>query len=512
MAVPFQAVAALLVLSAVAAAGRAEASTGAKPQDALVLITSYSRQGCLPSHGLVVGDGSLVVASYPAVFEEFSGGRHRLARGITVASPFRGDVVDAEIVASDARKRLALLQVPWRGHPTLRLADDRSIANADRMTMVGMPRVLDLLFGKSRSPVEASALFQEATASVDYVAVRDGKPSFALLQGSGDLSVSWAGAPVLLPDTSDAAATVSFLFVNGAAEVGVLNRMEALTGRVRSLEPVTGREAEHVAPDEARAAFLLSVRIGDLSGHKQYEETAAECRKFMELRPQCFYGYVHAALAAEQLQQAAEADRLYQEAMARSPDSAIAKVSYAAFLDRQDRTAEAVEVLESLWPRVALRPYLSNALCALLAKRHEHNRCIRFLEEALAVDPNNAHALIGLGNSHNALQEYGAAADAFGKAVTLWPDHDAVGAHYARNLELAGRLDEAEVQYRKAVQAHPENEFGHHSFADFLVHQRPELRTEALNEARAALRVHAGTATDRAKVERLIQDLEAKGP
>jgi tetratricopeptide (TPR) repeat protein len=466
----------------------------------------------MSSHGLVIGDGSLVVAFYPAVFEEFSGGRHRLARGITVASPFRGDVVDAEMVASEARRRLALLWVPWRDHPALRLADDKDIANADRMTVIGMPRVIELLSGKSRSPIEPSDLFQETTAGVDHVAVREGQPSFVLLQGGGSLSLPWAGAPVLLPDTGDAAAAVLFLFVNGAAEAGVLNRMEDLADRAGDLEPATAHAAEHVAPDEARAAFLLSVRIGCLLGHKQYEETAAACRKFIELRPKCYYGYVHAAMAAEQLQQTTEADRLYQEAATRSPDSALAKVSYAAFLERQDRTAEAIQVLESLWPRLALRPYLSNAISTLLTQRHERNRAIRFLEEALAVDPNNAHALIGLGNHHHALREYAAAADAFGKAAAMWPEHEAVRAHYARNLELAGRLDEAQVQYRQAVQAHPGNEFGHHSFASFLARHRPELRAEALNEARAALRVHAGSAADRAKVEQLIRDLEAKEP
>jgi len=292
----------------------------------------------------------------------------------------------------------------------------------------------------------------------------------------------------------------------------VLSRLDELAQRVRGSEPMTASAREPGRPENAREAFVLSVRITDLAGHKQYEETAAACRKFIELRPKCFYGYINAAMAAEQLQQGSEADRLYQEAMTQSPDSAIARVSYAGFLDRQDRTAEAVQVLEPLWPRTALQPYLFDALCTVLTKRHEHNRCIRYLEESLAVDPNNASALIRLGNNHNALREYDAAADAFGKAADLWPEHQAVRAHFARNLELAGRWDEAEAQYRKAVQAHPENGFGHRSFADFLVHHRPELRTEALNEARAALRVHDGSAADRAKVERLIQDLEAKGP
>jgi len=172
---------------------------------------------------------------------------------------------------------------------------------------------------------------------------------------------------------------------------------------------------------------------------------------------------------------------------------------------------EALQVLEPLWRRTALRPYLSDAICTVLIKQREYARCIRFLEEALAVEPNNAYALIHLGNSRNTLQEYGAAADAFGKAAQLWPEHDEVRAHCARNLELAGRLDEAEMQYRQSVYAHPESEYAHHMFASFLARHRPELKAEALSEARTALRVHTGDAGDREKVERLIKNLEGKG-
>jgi len=280
-----------------------------KPQDALVLVTSHWRETRMSSHGLVVGDGSLVVALYPAVFDELAGGRHRLAKRVTVASPYWGDVADAEIVASDARKHLAILQVPWRGHPSLRLAGDKSIADADRMMVVGMPRVIEMLSGKSRGPVDASALFQEATAGVDYVAVREGKPSFVVLQGGGEISLPWAGTPILLPDTGRVAATVSSFLVNGGAEGEVLNRMGELVDRVRGVEPVTASETEHPLTENAREAFLLTVRIAALFGNEKYEETAAECRKLIELRPQCFYGYVYAAIAAEELGQASEADR-----------------------------------------------------------------------------------------------------------------------------------------------------------------------------------------------------------
>jgi hypothetical protein len=49
-------------------------------------------------------------------------------------------------------------------------------------------------------------------------------------------------------------------------------------------------------------------------------------------------------------------------------------------------------------------------------------------------------------------------------------------------------------------------------FASFLAHHRPECRAEALSEARTALRLPNDSASDRDKIERLIKDLESKGP
>jgi tetratricopeptide (TPR) repeat protein len=501
----------LLSLLVFTPVGRAGAAPG-RPQDALVLVSSEWRGAHTYSHGLVVGDGSLVVALYHAVFDELSEGRHRLTKRVTVASPAWGDVTDAEIVAWDAERRLALLQVPWRGHPALKLADDRRIVAADCMIVAGMAGVVDALSGKSQGEVDATALFQEVAIGVDYVAVRDGKPFLVRLREEGEVSVPWFGVPALLPDTGEVAAIVWAHSVSRVVEARVLNRMAELADRLRTLGPPATGTTEPVPVNQAREAFLLSVRIGALFGDRKYEQAAAACRKFIALRPKCFYGYVYAALAAEQLEQRDEAERCYLEAVVQASDSLTAKSAYAGFLDRRGHTEEAMQIFESLWQRTAWRPYLWDAICVALSHKQEHGRSCRFLEEALAVDPNNAYALIALGNHRNALREYAAAAEAFGKAAELCPEHETVRAHFAKNLELAGRDTEAEAQYRQAVAAHPKCEYAHHMFAGFLAQHRPEYREEALREARAALDLPNDSASDRDKIERLIRDLEAKGP
>ena len=205
-----------------------------------------------------------------------------------------------------------------------------------------------------------------------------------------------------------------------------------------------------------------------------------------------------------------EAERLYREGIARVPGSLTLRMSYIGFLDRGGRLDEAVQALEPLWQRVALRPYLATGVHSVLSKKHEHSRCVRFMEEALAVDPNNAYAWLYLGHNLTSLRDHGAAAETFTKALVLRPENHPTRGLLARSLEQAGRLEEAETHYRRFVELEPNSEYGHHLFADFLARHRPACRAEALQEARMALRLHDGTATDREKLIRLIQDLESR--
>lgn len=487
----------------------ADASAEVRPQEALVVVTSRGSGESVINQGIVIGDGSLVVMGDRGVFDTPDGRRRHLSGCLTVASPYLGDVTDAEVVAFDANMSLAVLRIPWRGHPALALAPDRSILNTEQVAVIGMPAVIEMLAGKRQPRVDLASPFAETTWPVDYVAVREGRPLFVRVQAAD--SVDWGVAPMLLPGTHQVAALALAQFKEGR-EGMVLNRLEGLAELLRGSAESDGKMGAKASRDQAPQAWDLYVQIWDLERQRRREERAAQCRKFIELRPRCFYGYMHAAEAAEQLGRTEEAERLYQEAVTHAPESFTARVAQARFLQRRGRPAEAVPIYESLWSHVSQRPYLALGLSEALTKMQEPARCCRFLEEALAVDPNEGALLIRLGNSRNALREYGAAADAFGKAAELLPEHESVRAHCARNLELAGCLEEAEIQYRKAVTAHPGCEFARHSFASFLAQHRPACRQEALKEAGAALRLQESNAGDRAKIERLIRDLEARGP
>lgn len=474
-----------------------------RPEDALVLVTSRVFGAGRMGHGFAVGDGTRIVTSSPAVFDQALGGQHRLIGCITVASPYLGVVADANLLAFDMYRSLVVLEVPWRGHPSLRLAGDASIADASRAILVGMPQVLAAVRTGQWDRLEGDVPFERIMAPIDYVALRRGIPHVLRIVPRQDMGADWSGVPILTAQRRETAAVLSTLSLRDrTAEGPVLNRARSLlTGSPRS---------ETVPPvGDAHEAFLLCLRLSRSLHTRQYEQAATQAGRLMALRPDCFYGYLEAAEAAERLGRPQEAEQLHQKALALAPDSMTASLSYAVFLEHQDRLDEAMRILERLWQRADKRPYLSGYVYAVLEKKQQYGRCIEFVEEALNIEPNNAYAWIHLGNCRNALGQYGQAAEAFGRALELRPRENSTRRALAYNLARAGRLEDAEAQYRKLLDIEPDDPLVHASFAMFLAEHRPERRAEALKEARTALGLPAGNDLSMEHVERLIRRLES---
>jgi tetratricopeptide (TPR) repeat protein len=490
-------------------AGPARAAQDARPQDVLVLVMSHVIEGNIGGLGTVIGDGSLIVAVRSAVVgRSTAGGQHRLAGCVTAASPYLGDVVEVEIVTVDEATGLVLLRTPWRGHPALRFADGGSIMDAERLVVIAMPAVASLLHARIQNPWAGRELFQETDAGVDYVAVREGRPVSVYLAANA-VSCLWTGAPILLPDRRRLAGVQVFAFADRQSEGPTANLVEELVTRQGEVARLVPGEPMP-RPESAQGAFLLYIRIWRSLTGKRQEQMAVECRRFLELRPNCSYGYTLAALAAEELGRMPEADQWHQKALRLAPDSVMANARYADFLDNRDRLDEAMQVIKRLWERAEVRPYLSNVVYSVLDKRREYARCLQLVHEALAVEPNNAIAWHNIGNCRNSQGDYSGAADAFARAGELRPEESSTREMVAINLMKARRWGEAEEQYRRAVAVEPNNAGLHHGLAYVLAQHRPESREEALQEARLARDLYGANAADRKRAENLIKKLESR--
>ena len=131
----------------------AETSTSNEPKDALVLIDMRSFMGRRAGSGFVIGNGTLVVTAHHLVFEESEQGRHEMSGLVFVASPYLGDACEAKIVAADEELDLAILEIPWKGHPALRLVDESGLLSAERLVVTGIPETVRSLGHSSHEPL-----------------------------------------------------------------------------------------------------------------------------------------------------------------------------------------------------------------------------------------------------------------------------------------------------------------------------------------------------------------------
>lgn len=176
-----------------------------RPEDSLVLVTSSVPAGILAGSGFVIGDGTLVVTARHMVFEESEQGQHEMLGLIRILSPYLGEACCAEIVGADERLDLAVLKVPWRGHPALKLADDQNIILAERVEIIGVPTLIHSIGPNADEPFPENLSFQREQLPIDFVAVRQQIPRFISLSEVGGLGPGWSGSPMLLPGASEAA-------------------------------------------------------------------------------------------------------------------------------------------------------------------------------------------------------------------------------------------------------------------------------------------------------------------
>ena len=96
------------------------------------------------------------------------------------------------------------------------------------------------------------------------------------------------------------------------------------------------------------------------------------------------------------------------------------------------------------------------------------NEGIGYLQAAVALRPENSHALLNLGREHHFLKRYDEAEACLRKVVKLNPK--SAGAHSAlgRTLSVQGKLDEAIACYRKAIELDPKSAEVHNNLAWLL--------------------------------------------
>ena len=152
---------------------------------------------------------------------------------------------------------------------------------------------------------------------------------------------------------------------------------------------------------------------------------------------------------------------LWEDSLAKAPDSVIANSHYGVLLLEAGRIDEAEQHLRRALERSPQDFMSLNGLARIFALRGRHDAAIGVLREALEV-PNvppekRAQTYAAIGSNELARHNVRGALDAYARAVELNPYLPDAHSGYGSALALAGHLDEALAEHRKAIQLAPDD-------------------------------------------------------
>jgi len=492
----------------------AETSASVKPQNALVMVNMRSVMGRRAGNGFATGDGTLVVTAHHLVFEESKQGRHEMAGLVSVISPYLGDGCEAKIIAANDKLDLAILKIPWKGHPALRLADESGLLSIERVVVIGMPEIIRSLGTGSYKPLPENFVVQRENLAVDSVVIsRQQIPWFISLSEIGQLGEGWSGSPMLLPDSTVVAGCFTELRRSKQGDMERLSAIGPAVTQVRHLLEQSCWEKSLIPsnstisqPKDGIDAFILYAQAYRHLMNEQYELASDSIEKFIGLRPESYLGYALAANNAEKNKKFDIAEQYYQKALKLNPEGTTLKIFYAQFFSdyQPDR---ALELCQDIWKFDKLKPTVALLMFNILSERGEYQRCAELLSEAVKVNPENAYLWFNLGACHFYLGKQDNAVANMTKAVELSPERGPFRGQLARLLEDIGKLDEAEKHFRELLKIEPNNPVVHFWLADFLAKHRPQAKDEALKEAQTALELPPKKSLPKQKIEQLIQEL-----
>jgi tetratricopeptide (TPR) repeat protein len=483
------------------------------PEDCLVLVTSSTPFGKFAGNGFVIGDGSLAITAHHIVYEESKLGRHRMPGLVTVLSPYLGEVCSVEILAADEQLNVAIVKLPWRGHPAIKIADSNSVPLAERVEIIGMPETLSAIGTDANEPISDGASVQHKTLPIDYVGVRRAVPRLISLLGGDQLGDKWSGSPMLLPETSDAVGCfVRLSIAKGnivSARGPAMEQVKRLLNQKSQAEALRPADKILNRPDDNMKVFSSFLKAYRLYTSRDFDAASEKASEIIRLRPKSVYMHAFAASIAEKQDKNEQAEKYYQKALELDPNAIASRILYAQFLSTKD-TQKALGILQGIWDRESARPFAAMLIFNILSGRGEYKDCSKFMEEALRVNRNNAYLWVDLCACQAKLGNMNDAIDSLTKAVALIPERGPFRGQLAHFLQQSGRLDEAEKHFRELLKIEPNNPVVHLWLARFLAENRPEAKDEALKEAQIALELPQQGGLTKEIIEKFISDLKSQ--
>jgi hypothetical protein len=453
------------------------------PEDSLVLVEGHSPDHVGYSYGVVTGDGSYVLCSSLIVQEASLEGQHKMWRLIYVNSPFLGASVEAKVVLCDIERGLALVRVPWKGHPVLPMAESHHILDANEVLLLGMPELIGALAGDGDSVPDASALFSRCRLPVDYVALRQGVPQSVALLGLGHARANSGGEPMLSVDQFQILAFARDVYRREKKLAGPC--AQTLRSHLQEIPGAASPAPVRLQPSvDGREVFRCNMLSRVYLKVHQAEDCLDTARKLIRMRPQQASGYLLCAEAARHLGRFAQAREMFQKAIELGTD-ALPSIRFMRYLQERGDLDRAQAVLDEIWQRSELRPFLAMDVSSIFEKQGD--LCMEYLNQALQVNPHCVYTWAGISNCRVERQEYGKAIEAMNRAVELSPERTEIRYPLIELLCKTDRLDEVEPHFQFLLDEEQNDPKAYFAYAKFLSRKQTGTTDKAPTLAQQAL-------------------------
>ena len=475
----------------------AAAAPATRLEDAVVSVFVSSMLSNGRGTGFCVGDGSWVVTCYHVVTVHVGDEKDLPVEHVLVLSPWSGEVVKAEVVATDPKADLALLKLDQKQWPALPVADagafqpDKLASEKELFTIAG--------YGQTSSEIESDPEIHTMSTHAELLAAAQKAERqvllFAPTPGAGP---GWSGGPVV-----NSHGLVVGVFRALVAQPQVRDVWYPLA---TGADPLRGAAdgARDPARAYGRAPAAAQHRGGRLvpagiPGHGLGDGAAVGPRRGRAARraalePEDPLAHMGLALAEMWQNHLDEALQEADKAITLGPKRASALFEKGLILQRMSRLPDAEKCMRDA---IALEPGEAErqiTLGSLLAAEGKTTEATTMLRRAAELAPNHPLAHWRLGIALEAENKWDEAVAALQRATQLaepLPPLRVIGVDLAEALEKAGKPDEAERQWRALARTDDDPAL-QYRLASFLAgRQKSPEALQALQKCLTLLEQHA---------------------
>lgn len=450
--------------------------------DSVTAVFIFGRTGGWMASGFAVGDGSYVVTSSDAVKETVYG-KKVLVPTAVVVSRWTGDAYTAKILSVDDQQKLALLKIEKQGIPGVAIAADAALSRVKKATS---GQVFSGEECGDRFPARLYAM--DAQKSPHKYIVKKWDSSQACI------SEIWKQNWLFLSKTDppEKAPKAALVVKPGLGAIGVYYGRVIVDGGPK---PIT---FYRVLPASGLRDFLRKGGVSELtlSTPQSASSKASDAEESFQSACQALY-------ASMSTTPSTVADSTIA-ALKLRPDSAVLNMLSGTVLTSQGKFDDAIKAMNKaleLDPSIANGRFTRGVALAAAGKTSDAEQDLRKAILDKPKDPRPVLALVNLlmGNTKTVEEAAKLAKD----AAKEWPDDLDVRMINARMMkrskdydgaiaelravlqiapklgiarvalgstyEAAGRLDDAEAEYRKLIEAEPVNVDAHITLIEFLI-------------------------------------------